>query len=211
MALLLPPPARRQTWRTPLDLPGQGQCRAPHFVEGPAPIDVVECEVAQVADSPRQGRDQLGRCADACRASQFAQVTQIERLYFSGAGNAVALSNGLVANSTLLLGLKHCDDGITLAAMTRCPCDGVTPGGGVARVACKEVGQARVIERVIGREPSDPREATNIDRKTTARGCLPLASGRGRGGQTSVGLHLSVLLQSVARSVKKTGCECYDR
>jgi hypothetical protein len=26
-----------------------------------------------------------------------------------------------------------------------------------------------------------------------------------------VGLHLSVLLQSVARSVKKTGCECYDR
>jgi hypothetical protein len=26
-----------------------------------------------------------------------------------------------------------------------------------------------------------------------------------------VGLHLSVLLQSVARSVKKTACECYDR
>jgi hypothetical protein len=115
------------------------------------------------------------------------------------------------STATLLLGLQHCNDGVTLTAMARGACDGVTPRGGVARVASKEVGEARVVERVVGREPSDPREATNIDRKTTARGCLPLSSGRGRGGQTSVGLHLSVLLQSVARSVKKTGSECYDR
>ena len=111
----------------------------------------------------------------------------------------------------MLLRLEQLDEAIALPALSRCARDGVTPRCRVTRIACEEVGQPRIVERVIGREPSDPWETTNIDGKTTARGCLPLSSGGGPGGQTCVGLHLSVLLQSVARSVKKTARECYDR
>ena len=120
------------------------------------------------------------------------------------------LGNGR-RTAALLLRLKHLDDGVALPAVTGCACDGVAPRGGIARIAGKEVRQARVVERVVRRQPSDPREPTNIDGNATARGCVPLSGGGGLGGQTCVGLHLSVLLQSVARSVKKTGCECYDR
>ena len=111
----------------------------------------------------------------------------------------------------MLLRVKHLDDGIALPAVTGRAGDGVAPRGGVTRIARKEVREARVIERVVRRQPSDPREPTNIDGNATARGCVPLSGGGGLGGQTCVGLHLSVLLQSVARSVKKTACECYDR
>ena len=111
----------------------------------------------------------------------------------------------------MLLRLKQLDEAIALPALSGCARDGVTPRSRVTWIAREEVGQPRVIERVIRRQPIDPRKATNIDGKTTARGCVPLSDGRGLGGQTSVGLHLAVLLQSAERSVKKTGCECYDR
>ena len=112
------------------------------------------------------------------------------------------LGNGR-RTAALLLRLKHLDDGVALPVVTGCACDGVAPRGGVARIAGKEVRQARVVERVVRRQPSDPREPTNIDGNATARGCVPLSGGGGLGGQTCVGLHLSVLLQSVARSVRK--------
>ena len=82
----------------------------------------------------------------------------------------------------------------------------------VARIAGKEVGQARVVERIVRGEPSDPREATNIDGKTTARGRVPAVRNTGDVAVKPVwDCTFRVFLQSVARSVKKTGCECYDR
>ena len=114
--------------------------------------------------------------------------------------------------STSLLRPQHLNERVPLPALTRRTRNGVPPGARIARITGEEVGQARVVERVIGGKPPDPRKTTNINGKTTARGRVPLVHGTRRlYGQASVGLHLPVLLQSAERSVKKTGCECYDR
>ena len=75
--------------------------------------------------------------------------------------------------AALLLRLKHLDDGVALPVVTGCACDGVAPRDGIARIAGKEVRQARVVERVVRRQPSDPREPTNIDGNAAARGWRP--------------------------------------
>ena len=50
-----------------------------------------------------------------------------------------------------LLRLQHLDERVPLPRVTRCTRDGVPPGARIAGVAGEEVGQARVVERVIGR------------------------------------------------------------
>ena len=62
---------------------------------------------------------------------------------------------------------------------------GIAPGGGMCRVTGKEIRDTLVLERVIGGQAFDPREATNLD------------------GETA---HCAREPQSVARSVKATGC-----
>ncbi len=85
----------------------------------------------------------------------------------------------------------------SLSPMTRCARDGITPRTGIAGVAGIEISQPREVECVVGCEPPDPREATDIDRKTTARGRVPPRWRRGgRGGQTSHGLCPSIPRQS---------------
>jgi hypothetical protein len=65
--------------------------------------------------------------------------------------------------TTILLG-RHCrDEGGPVARMGLYPPDSVGPGvqaGGVARV---KPGEPRKVERVVGREPADPRKATDVD------------------------------------------------
>ena len=102
----------------------------------------------------------------------------------------------------MLLRLQHLDKRASLTRVTRRARDGVPPGTGITWVAGEEIGEPREVERVVGGQAPDPREATNVYGKTTAQGRVP--PGWGRGGQTSVGLHLPVLLQSDKRSVKKT-------
>ena len=94
-----------------------------------------------------------------------------------------------------LLRLDDIDYRATVARMLMGPMHGIVPGGGMCRVAGKEIRDTLVLERVIGGQAFDPREATNLDGETAHCAREPCLRE-----------HRTLLSQSVARSVKATAC-----
>jgi hypothetical protein len=72
-----------------------------------------------------------------------------------------------------LLRLKDFDQQVSLTPAARGARDRVMPCGGVRRVPGEKVGNAGKVEGVVGCEPPDPREAANINGKTTTRCGVP--------------------------------------
>ena len=96
--------------------------------------------------------------------------------------------------STLLLRANQAGHAIPLAPVPLGPGDGITPGGGVGRVAVEKLCQSTKVERVVGGQPPNPREPADIDSKFVL------------GGRRDwLGEHRRLLWQTVERSVKTTG------
>src|SRR5689334_6123516 len=109
-------------------------------------------------------------------------------------------------------------EAVALARVTLRARDRVAPRGRIGWIAGKEVGDARVIEDVVGSESPNPRESADVDGKPGAWSRIRMRAGVlwWLVGEAGVGLQPSVLLQSLKRSVKKPvsrklSRECYDR
>ncbi len=63
----------------------------------------------------------------------------------------------------LLLGANDVGDRVARACLRAGTRDRLAPGARLARIAREEVGDSRVIERVIGHERPDPREPADVD------------------------------------------------
>jgi hypothetical protein len=70
--------------------------------------------------------------------------------------------------ATALLRLKDVGNGVAIPWMALGPCDCVAPRGGVGGIAGKKLGDAGVIERVIGRQSPNPRKPADVDGKPCA-------------------------------------------
>jgi hypothetical protein len=73
---------------------------------------------------------------------------------------------------------------LTLPSVTMGPRDGIAPGGRIVRIASEEVGHARMVEHVVGRETTNPRESADIEGEPRARGGISGTSASVGGRQT---------------------------
>src|SRR5215510_12542910 len=92
-----------------------------------------------------------------------------------------------------LLRVQQVDD---LRARTRvvlCARDRIVPRRGIGWIAGEEVGDARVIEHVVGGQPANPGESTDVNRKpgTWSRVCLRTRVLWCLVGETGMGLQRS--------------------
>ena len=77
----------------------------------------------------------------------------------------------------VLLRMEEMDESIALPCMPLRARDCIMPGRRVGWIAGKEVGDARVIEGVVGRESANPREATDINGKPGAWSRVSMRAG----------------------------------
>ena len=85
-----------------------------------------------------------------------------------------------------LLGLDEIGDRVAPPRVALGAGDGVAPGRGIVGIAGEELGEARVIEHVVGGQTPNPGESPDVDGKPGARGGVPARARLGvcRGRQT---------------------------
>jgi hypothetical protein len=96
--------------------------------------------------------------------------------------------------AALLLRLQQVGDRVARALVALRPLDGVAPCRRVSGVAGEELGQRRIVVRVVHRQAVDPGESPDVDGKA-----------RGRAGQSRLREHRRLLSQSGTATVKATG------
>ena len=82
--------------------------------------------------------------------------------------------------------MQQVGNGVALEVMLVRAGNRVTPGRRIVGIAREKVGNARMIENVVRREPADPRKSPDVDGKPGARR-IPATSacvGTGGGRQT---------------------------
>ena len=86
--------------------------------------------------------------------------------------------------ASALLSLQQVGNGVTLAVMLVRAGNGVTPGCRIVGIAGEKVGDARMIENEVRREPPDPRKSPDVDGKPGTRriaaACARVGAGGGR-------------------------------
>jgi hypothetical protein len=75
-----------------------------------------------------------------------------------------------------LLSLYEISNRITVTGMLMRAGDRIAPSRRIVRVPCEKVGDARVIEHVVGRKSTDPGKSPDIDGKASARRGIPASS-----------------------------------
>ena len=177
-------------------------------VEHAARSNFVPVVIFRVDPEHRDRRDAVVRCNALCQLNRRQRLEQREQRTAKEScllacddrdafriaqppGGSNGVRGGVPAS---LLRLDDIDYRAAVARMLLGPMHGIAPRGGMSRVACKEIRDTLVLERIVSGEAFDPREATNLDGETAHCAREPCLRE-----------HRTLLSQSVARSVKATG------